>query len=354
MVISYMEVKSLVRQAIVSGRYRPNDRLPADYDLAKEYKTSRLTVHRALHELASEGLIRRSPRRGTLVADPSKHIVGMVALISPDILSPRGAEWVAALGEDLLQSGISLVPYNCHGSTSRAAHIASLLARNPVLGVILSPPSTEETREVVSILKQAKIPVVIEGKFHCPDEDLSYVSTNHRQGGRILGEHLVKVGHRRFGFITYPQTQDIIERYEGFKEGIATAGCDIPRENFFEVRLSHEIPYVLRELMNRSDRPTAIFGLNDVLAADIMVELVELGYKVPEDCAIVGMGDERMSRATLSPMTTARAPWEQEGHLLASVLMNTLNGRLTEPQKIELDYELVVRKSCGVDVFKKG
>ncbi len=345
---SYVEIKSLVRKAIVGGRYKPNDRLPADHELARELKTSRLTVHRALRELAGEGLVRRSPRRGTLVADPQKHIVGMVALLAPDIFSPRGSEWVSALGEDLLKSGISLVPYNCHGSPARAAQIASLLARNPVLGVILVPPADEETLEVIDILQQAGIPVVIEGKFDSPGMGISYVTTNHRQGGRILGEHLIKVGHRRFAIVSWPRTQDIVERCEGFREGVSSVRSSIGKEDHFEVRHYAEIPYVVQELIKRPNRPTAIFGINDVLAAEVMVSLADAGFRVPDDCAVVGMGDELMSKATLSPMTTARAPWEEEGHMLASVLLNTLNGRLTEPQRIVLDYELVVRKSCGV------
>jgi GntR family transcriptional regulator, arabinose operon transcriptional repressor len=344
---TYSEVKSRVRQAIAVGRYKPNDKLPSDHDLATEFRTSRLTVHRALRELAGEGLIHRSPRRGTLVADPKTSIVGMAALMLPDSLSSRATEWVSALGEDLLNAGISLVPYICHGSVARARQIASLLVRNPVLGVILVPPTYEDSLEIITIFKEAGMPVVVEGKFDLPGVDVSYVSTNHRQGGRILAEHLVKVGHRRLAIVTGSHTQDVAERCEGFNEVAARAHCPVGKESIFEVTYFSEIPYVVRELMSRPDRPSAIFGVNDEYAAEVMVALADLGFKVPGDCAVVGMGDERMSKATLSPMTTVRAPWAQEGHILAGVFLNTIDGRLTEPQKIELDYELVVRKSCG-------
>ncbi len=351
MATTYSDIKSLVREAIVRGRFKPNDRLPADYDLAKQYSTSRLTVHRALRELANEGLIHRSPRRGTLVSDPKKHIVGTVALFSPAEISARGAVWTAALSEDLLKAGISLVPYDCR-SVSRAVQIATLLVRNPVLGVVLVPPTYEDSLEVINIFRQGNIPVVVEGKFDIPDAPISYVSTNHRQGGRILAEHLLKVGHRRFAVIAGSHTQDVRERFEGFREGLVRGNCSVGKESFFEVRYLTELPYVMRELMNRPDRPTAILGINDIYAAEVMVALTELGYKVPDECAVVGMGDEPMSKALLSPLTTVRAPLEEEGHLLAGVLLNTINGRLSEPQKIELDYELVVRKSCGIGLKK--
>ncbi len=351
MATTYSDIKVLVRDAIVKGRFKPNDKLPADHELARQYSTSRLTVHRALRELANEGLIHRSPRRGTLVSDPNKHIVGTVALFLPSELSARGAAWTTALSEDLLKAGISLVPYDCR-SVPRAVQIASLLVRNPVLGVVLVPPTYEDSLEIIDIFRQGNIPVVVEGKFDMPEAQVSYVSTNHRQGGRILAEHVLKTGHRRFAVITGSHTQDVRERIEGFQEGVARENCSIKKESIFEVRYLAELPYVLRELMNRPDRPTAIFGINDYYAAEVMVALTELGYKVPEDCAVVGMGDEPMSKALLSPLTTVRAPLEQEGHLLAGVLLNTINGRLSEPQKIELDYELVIRKSCGAGVRK--
>lgn len=352
MAVTYAHIKSSVRDAIIRGRYKPNDKLPADHELAKQYQASRLTVHRALRELADEGLIHRGPRRGTIVSDPRRSIVGMVALFLPAELSARATVWTSALSDDLLKEGISLVPYDCR-SVSRAVQMANLLVRNPVTGVILVPPTYEDSLKIINIFRQAEIPIIVEGKFDLPGEQISYVSTNHRQGGRILAEHMAKVGHETFAVITSSHTQDVLERVEGYREGLRPKNFSIAKDSIFEVRYVAEIPYVVKELMSRSNRPSAIFGINDHIAMETMLALIDLGYKVPEDCAVVGMGNEPMSKALLSPLTTVQAPLEEEGHLLASVLLNTIAGRIPEPRKIELDYELVVRKSCGVANMKQ-
>lgn len=352
MKITYNHIKSFVRDAVVSGRFKPNDKLPTDYELAKEYGTSRLTVHRALRELADEGVVRREPRMGTIVSDPSRHVVGSVALLLPAEMSFRASQWVSELSGDLLKQGISLVPYDCR-SVERAVQVAQLLVRNRVLGAVLAPPTYEDSLEIIDVFRRGHIPVIVEGKFDLPNEAISYVSTNHRQGGRLLGEHLASVGHRRLAAITSSHTQDVLERLGGFREGLATQGTSLAKESVFEIRRFNEMPYAVRELMNRADRPTAILGINDYVAMEVMVALIDQGYSVPNDCAIVGMGDEPMCKALLSPMTTVRAPMEEEGRLLASVMLNTIAGRLTEPQRIELDYELVVRRSCGFGVFGK-
>ena len=343
----YSDIRSIVREAITSGRYKPNEWLPPDHELAREMQTSRLTVHRALQGLAREGLVHRSPRRGTRVADPRKDIVGTVAVLLPAGFTGRTADWLDSLGTDLLEAGITVAPYNCHGTVSRAVQVARLLVRNPIVGVVLMPPTYEDSRRIVEIFQDARVPVVVEGKFEVPGLEVSYVSANHRQGGRLLAEHLLKRGHRRMATVSCSHTQDVQERGRGFREGLAAAGVELEENCTFEVRRFNEILYVVREMMNRPERPSVIFGLNDLIAAEVMAVLHQIGLRIPQDCAVVGMGDEPMSKATISPMTTARAPLVEEGHLLASILLNTIQGRLSEPQRIELDYELVVRQSCG-------
>jgi DNA-binding GntR family transcriptional regulator len=56
-----------LREAILSGRLRPGDRIPQD-TLAREFGTSRIPVREALAELESEGLIALVPHAGARVA----------------------------------------------------------------------------------------------------------------------------------------------------------------------------------------------------------------------------------------------------------------------------------------------
>jgi len=51
------EVEQQLRQAIVTGVYRPGDRLPSERELSEQFKISRATVREALRHLQSNGLI---------------------------------------------------------------------------------------------------------------------------------------------------------------------------------------------------------------------------------------------------------------------------------------------------------
>src|SRR5438552_8152379 len=59
-----------IRQAILSGRYKPGQRLIEDR-LAADFEVSRNPVREALRSLAAEGLVALTARRGAAVAAPA-------------------------------------------------------------------------------------------------------------------------------------------------------------------------------------------------------------------------------------------------------------------------------------------
>jgi len=63
----YFQLKTLLLEEILSGRYGPEDRLPTEHELCARFGISRTPVNRALSELAEEGMILRRRRHGTFV-----------------------------------------------------------------------------------------------------------------------------------------------------------------------------------------------------------------------------------------------------------------------------------------------
>lgn len=63
----YLQLKTLLMEEILRGRYGPNAQIPTEHELCQIYRISRTPVSRALSELAEEGVILRHRRRGTFV-----------------------------------------------------------------------------------------------------------------------------------------------------------------------------------------------------------------------------------------------------------------------------------------------
>src|SRR3954469_5647107 len=59
-----------ISERIVSGDWQPGHRIPFEHELSAEYQCSRMTVNKALSQLAKAGLIERRRRSGSFVRQP--------------------------------------------------------------------------------------------------------------------------------------------------------------------------------------------------------------------------------------------------------------------------------------------
>ncbi|MBP01891.1 MAG: hypothetical protein CMM25_03650 [Rhodospirillaceae bacterium] len=66
----YHQVYLILKEKIISQEYIGVTALPTEDELCAEFKVSRITIKRAMHELSLEGLIIRHRGKGTFVASP--------------------------------------------------------------------------------------------------------------------------------------------------------------------------------------------------------------------------------------------------------------------------------------------
>lgn len=66
----YDQIRRAIRDLVVGGEWPPGTSVPPEHALMEQLGASRMTVHRALVQLAREGLIVRRRRSGTVVASP--------------------------------------------------------------------------------------------------------------------------------------------------------------------------------------------------------------------------------------------------------------------------------------------
>lgn len=66
----HYQLREIMRQEIVAGRWPVGERLPSERDLCVIFSVSRPTVRGAIEALVDEGLLRREKGRGTYIASP--------------------------------------------------------------------------------------------------------------------------------------------------------------------------------------------------------------------------------------------------------------------------------------------
>ncbi len=161
-----------------------------------------------------------------------------------------------------------------------------------------------------------------------------------------LAEHLLALGHRRFGLIARGSAYNdrIRQRIEAVRDTLAKEGLAIRPQHFVEV--PHFLIGSGREGMQRllatDPAPSAVICTNDYLATGALIEARASGLSVPADVSITGFDDIDLAAQVDPPLTTIHVPARHIGHTIARYVLDTLEkGAAPLPARIEA--ELVVR-----------
>jgi LacI family transcriptional regulator len=181
------------------------------------------------------------------------------------------------------------------------------------------------------------------------DERIPSVSAGHLSGADEATRHLLDLGHRKIGALRGPLGWVASEeRLKGYQAALAGAG--IMPDPGLAVPSNFQIEGGVRAaaaLLDRPDRPTAIFAFNDNLAIGAMKAARARGIRVPEDLSVVGFDDTVEASVVTPGLTTVRQPLAEMGRMAVSLLLRLVEGQRIEAMRVELATKLVVRDSTA-------
>ena len=120
----YDQIRRAIRDLILAGTWPPGTAVPPEHALMEKLGASRMTVHRALAQLAREGLILRRRRSGTIVASPPASHAMLDILSIPQEVRELGQ----AYSYRILQRSNGKAPRELAArfELGRSAHVAHL------------------------------------------------------------------------------------------------------------------------------------------------------------------------------------------------------------------------------------
>jgi LacI family transcriptional regulator len=252
----------------------------------------------------------------------------------------RGAQRTAR------KAGLGVMVCNSNQSAGEEAEYLALFAEQRVRGVLLTP--ADASGRTVEGFRRHRIPFVLVDRVGAGSTECS-VSVDDVAGGTLAVRHLVAAGHRRIGYVSGPShLQQIKDRKAGALAALAEAGLgaesltELPTETL-DVAAGRDAG---ARLLGLSQRPTAVFCANDLMALGVLQALFAAGLNVPHDMAIVGYDDIDFASAAAVPLTSVRQPAAAMGSLAAELLLDETDGVGThEHRRVVLQPELVVRRS---------
>lgn len=272
---------------------------------------------------------RKSFQAGLLYDNPSPHYVYHLL---------GGAQAACAeLGYRLLVQPVDA------RSPGLAHDVAALIDETHLDGLILSPPVTESAALLDELDRRGLPYVRIEPGLR-PDHGRS-VTIDDASAAREVTAHLLALGHRTIAFVTGPQLhRSSLQRLVGYREALAAHGIAFDPALVVAGDFSFQSGRnAARALLDRPDRPGAIFAGNDDMAAGLLAVAHELNIDVPGTLSIAGFDDSDLAAAVWPPLTTVRQPVAELARAAARLLLSP------EPpvDRITLDYRLIIRASTG-------
>ncbi|WP_436529085.1 LacI family DNA-binding transcriptional regulator [Actinoplanes sp. HUAS TT8] len=269
----------------------------------------------------------------------------LIDLVINQLDSVWGLSILSGVEEVIEDAGLSLVVSSVHNRQSLTRRwIDSLLARGSEGAILVLSELTEAQR---GDLERRGLPfVVVDGVSQPPPEVPSIGATNF-SGGYAAAEHLIQLGHTRIAAIGGPeQLQCTRARIAGYRAALETAGLPADRQLVRYSNFQHEGGLqATAALLDRPERPTAIFAGSDQQATGVYEALRRAGLRIPGDVSVVGFDDLNFAQWTAPPLTTVRQPLHEMGVAAARTLLRLINGERLESTRIELATELVVRES---------
>ncbi len=229
---------------------------------------------------------------------------------------------------------------------------SNLYRQRKVDGLLIVARSMSD-QQVTSLCNE-RIPFVLVNARR-DDLPVSYVDVDNQRGAGLAVEYLASLGHTRIAMITGGKRAiNSVHRLEGYKEALVRAGLTSREEWIIEGNWSEESGYEaftkLLTIAGRpsvAGRPSAVFCANDLMAIGAIRAAADNAVAVPQDVSVIGFDDIRLASFVNPRLTTVRQPIEQTGEAAARILLDQLANPDSEPRKIVLAPELMIRSSCS-------
>ncbi|HZG78140.1 MAG TPA: substrate-binding domain-containing protein, partial [Paenibacillus sp.] len=208
-------------------------------------------------------------------------------------------------------------------------------------------------------LKKNGVPFVLYTKYF-EELECDYVVCNDYVGGYEMTRALLELGHRNVAFVYdeyLKRSTEVLNRRRGYAAALEERGLPASAISFeFDFKSNQTDPAHLlainrafRELMQRTDRPTALFVCNDVLASSVYIVLKRLGLVIPDDVSVAGYEGVYLGQILDPPLTTVRTPIQDIGRKACQILIDKIEGHapMTETIQVKLEPKLEIRGSTA-------
>lgn len=260
-----------------------------------------------------------------------------------------GADWyfgriVQGIESVLREANRTLLLSTDEAMVGDPASVIDLARQGRIDGMIIGGGALDH--EQLTLVRSIECPVVLVDRYL--EGDVASVIVDNVGCAREAVVHLIETGFSTVAMVNgpdhIPACQD---KLSGYRLALEESGISfdpdlvIWDEDYHTWQGGYR---AARQLFERFKPPVGIFAFDDLMAHGVIKAAEELGLAVPRDVAVVGFGDLLYERTGIA-LTSVRINYEHYGRLLAQLLLDLIEEKVTVPVQIAIRGHLVVRDS---------
>ena len=260
----------------------------------------------------------------------------IIALVVADINNPFFSEIVKGVNKVAQMNGYTVFVCDTDEKVKTEISVLEAIRKQRVSGIIITPVSEKASRnaQLLESLQKDGVPVVL------IDRDMKVanfdgVFIDNYKGAFDGVEALIKAGHRKIGIIAGPATsRPGKERLKGYLEALRLYDIPVTEDYVVYGDFKWESGYNLtHQIMEKEDRPSAIFVSNNLMSIGCIKALSELKLYVPDDVSLLVFDDSVALDAYSQNISVISRSATQMGIEAAEILLEKIrNGEQEERQ----------------------
>lgn len=270
----------------------------------------------------------------------------LVAAVVPTITGSVFLEMVQSLTETLAESGYQLMLGQSGYENSREdALLEAIIGRRPD-GIVLT--GTMRSEQGRRRLLASGIPVVETWDLSASPIDM-LVGFSHEKIGKAVAEYLFRRGRRSIATISANDDR-AVRRNKAFVDTLMFLQPELGAEGREVPTWTVPAPTTLgsgraglRGLLERNKHIDAIFCSSDMMALGVMLEAQACGIKVPEQLAVIGLGDQSFAADTYPALSTVRIDGNAIGSIAARYVIDRSEGKPAAEPVYDVGFIIVER-----------
>ena len=326
-------------------------------DLAQMANTSTATVSRVLSnkpgvaEDKRQSILRlaeqvgyRPNRTAQNLALKKSYIIG---LVGADLQNAAYLDFFRHLQHALQNDGYRVLIADSERDVEKEKHNIETMREQRAEGIVVFPVHDWDNSVEIDHfleLKLQKFPFVLIGRLEGYGFDC--VASEELETAKGVTRHLLEFGHREFAFIgDDSRNRCVQERRDGVELALKQAGLTLKQENV--IREHDGWLEELREMMTRTDAPTALVYINDTAALATHRTIQEMGLKAPDDFSFTCFGNNLWAPLMVPSYTTTQENNEEIATVALRLLMKRIEDPSAKPSQVLVQQELIMRESAG-------